>query len=196
MRAVRPANGASGSTYPDDAAMNNYYSEEGPPIVTYYAPPYDYAYLYSWVPYPFWWWDVWFPGFFILADFDRVVFFDRDHDRHRGHDRDREHFSNHFFDHNAVSRVDPSHRPDNKSFVARGMTGGSGTGRSVWTGGAKEVRNPLVSPWERGSVTPPSGQGAAVIRKVHRFSGATEAAAREWEVISLTAQPAYRAGRS
>jgi hypothetical protein len=45
------------------------------------------------VPYPFWWSNVWFPGFFVLGDFDVPVFvnghacfvtnhyFDRDHDR-------------------------------------------------------------------------------------------------------------------
>jgi hypothetical protein len=29
----------------------------------------DYAYLYTWVDYPFWWSNYWFPGFFVLADF-------------------------------------------------------------------------------------------------------------------------------
>ncbi len=67
------ANDQPENTYPDDTVINNYYYDEGPPVVTYYAPPYDYAYLYSWVPYPFWWWGFWFPGFFVLADFDRVV---------------------------------------------------------------------------------------------------------------------------
>lgn len=64
----------SAATYPDSAAAGNYYSDEGPPVVTYYAPPVDYASLYTWVPYPFWWASFWFPGFFVLADFD-VPFF-------------------------------------------------------------------------------------------------------------------------
>jgi hypothetical protein len=63
--------------YPDSSYMNDYYYNEGPPPVTYYAPPMDYAYLYSWVPYPFWGWNAWFPGFFVLSDFHRFVFFDR-----------------------------------------------------------------------------------------------------------------------
>jgi hypothetical protein len=63
--------------YSDNSELNDYYYNEGPPAVTYYAPPPDYAYLYSWVPYPFWGWNTWFPGFFVLADFDRFVFFDR-----------------------------------------------------------------------------------------------------------------------
>ncbi len=60
--------------YPDTAAYDDYYYDYGPPVVTYYAPPVDYAYLYSWVPYPFWWWSFWFPGFFVLVDFDVPVF--------------------------------------------------------------------------------------------------------------------------
>jgi hypothetical protein len=83
----------SAPSYPDTTVANDYYYDYGPPVVTYYAPPVDYAYLYSWVPYPFWWWNVWFPGFFVLADFDVPVFvhgracfvtnhfFDREHDR-------------------------------------------------------------------------------------------------------------------
>src|SRR5208337_1457402 len=46
------------------------YSEDyGPPIVTYYPPPWNYAYLYDWVPWPFWWGGFGFGGFFILGDF-------------------------------------------------------------------------------------------------------------------------------
>jgi len=66
-------NGQSGSAYPDDTVINNYYYDQGPPVVSYYAPPYNYAYLYSWVPYPFWWWNFWFPGFFVLVDFNKIV---------------------------------------------------------------------------------------------------------------------------
>jgi len=75
-------------SYSDPTVINNYYVEQGPPVVTYYAPPVTYANLYSWVPYPFWWWNVRFPGFFVLADFHRPFFF-------RGH---RFFVSNHFFD--------------------------------------------------------------------------------------------------
>jgi len=86
--------------YPDNAEISNYYYNDGPPPVTYYAPPADYAYLYSWVPYPFWGWNGWFPGFFVLGDFDRFVlidrhvfvvsnhFFDRDDHRFRRIDAD------------------------------------------------------------------------------------------------------------
>ncbi len=57
--------------------INNYYYDEGPPVITYYAPPADYLYLYAWVPYPFWWFGFWFPGFFICHNFATTVFVDR-----------------------------------------------------------------------------------------------------------------------
>jgi len=39
--------------YYDPSVINAYYYDQGPPIVTYYPPPWDYYYLYAWVPYPF-----------------------------------------------------------------------------------------------------------------------------------------------
>ena len=110
------ANEESAPAYPDAAAVGNYYSEEGPPIMTYYAPPPDYYYLYSWVPYPFWWGGFWFGGFFILNDFHRHH---RDHDAHGTH----EHFvSNHFNDVNAhrVFRIDPASRLSGRTFAGIG----------------------------------------------------------------------------
>jgi|GEM_PF-490007 len=59
----------SGSGYYDESVIGNYYNTEGPPVVTYYAPPPDYSYLYSWVSYPFWWWGWWFPGYYMLTSF-------------------------------------------------------------------------------------------------------------------------------
>jgi hypothetical protein len=121
------------ASYPDSEAEDTYYYDEGPPVVTYYAPPPDYAYLYTWVPYPFWWSDVWFPGFFVLADFD--VDLDRYRQRHgRDHDHDRHHrhdhgkfVSNHFVDTRTgrVSRINPSHRYQGGTFS--GGAGRSGT---------------------------------------------------------------------
>ena len=60
---------------PDD--INEYYYDQGPPVVTYYAPPDPYAYLYSWVSYPFWSTGFYFPGFFVLNNFHRHVFFNQ-----------------------------------------------------------------------------------------------------------------------
>jgi len=110
----------TGPNYPDSTVENNYYYDEGPPVVTYYAPPPDYAYLYDWVPYPFWWWNVWFPGFFILGDFDVHA------DRHRhGHDRDHgKLISNHFVNPKTgkMSRIEPANRAHGGTFPARGGT--------------------------------------------------------------------------
>ena len=100
--------------YPNPAVVNNYYSIEGPPVVTYYTPPPDYYYLYSWVPYPFWWFDFWFPGFFVLNDFHRTIFVNR-----------RVHFvSNHFNDVRAhrVFRIDPVGRFRGRTFAGIGVT--------------------------------------------------------------------------
>ena len=92
--------------YYDSTIEDNYYANEGPPVVTYYAPPDDYAYLYTWVPYPFWWWDWWFPGFFVLADFNVGV-----HWHHHGYDHEG-FITNHFRDPRTgvIARIDPSTR--------------------------------------------------------------------------------------
>src|SRR5512135_1844523 len=62
-------NTSPGTDPPDPTVISNYYTQEGPPVVTYYAPPADYSYLYNYVPYPFWWLNAWFPGYYMLADF-------------------------------------------------------------------------------------------------------------------------------
>jgi hypothetical protein len=61
------------SYYYDTTAIDNYYEDQGPPVITYYTPPWDYYYLYSWVPFPFWCGGFFFGGFFVQHDFDRVV---------------------------------------------------------------------------------------------------------------------------
>jgi len=60
---------------PPPQVVNNYYYDYGPPVVTYYAPPYPYDYLYAWVPFPFWCSGFFFGGFFVLHDFHRHIFF-------------------------------------------------------------------------------------------------------------------------
>ncbi len=105
--------------YYDSTVENDYYSNEGPPVVTYYAPPDDYAYMYSWVPYPFWWSDFWYPGFFVLADFNI-----RTHWRHHGHDHDG-FITNHFHDPKTggITRIDPSNRFHGGTLPPGGHTG-------------------------------------------------------------------------
>ncbi|HIJ76077.1 MAG TPA: hypothetical protein HPP81_05115 [Deltaproteobacteria bacterium] len=59
------------SEYETPADVEQYYDENGPPIVSYYPPPWEYDYLYAWVPWPFWWDGFGFGGYFILNDFHR-----------------------------------------------------------------------------------------------------------------------------
>lgn len=91
---IRVGEGQGATGWGEDPAsedLNDYYETEGPPVITYYAPPPAYAYMYTWVPYPFWWWNYWYPGYFVLVDFDvRIHLFDRVRIRH--HDRFRPHF--------------------------------------------------------------------------------------------------------
>jgi len=77
------------SEYLGPSAIEGYYYDNEPPVVTYYPPPWEYAYLYDWVPDPFWWGGFGFGGFFILNDFDR---------HHHGH-----HVTNHVANANGTS---------------------------------------------------------------------------------------------
>ena len=101
--------------YVQPPVIDDYYYAEGPPVVTYYPPPWDYNYLYAWVPYPFFCSGVFFPGFFILNDFDVVVanhHFHHGHGfDHHGHDFDHR-ITNHFRDPKTQDfrRVDPTTR--------------------------------------------------------------------------------------
>ena len=86
--------------YAEPSVINDYYYAEGPPVFTYYPPPWDYSYLYAWVPFPFYWTGFFFPGFFILNDFHRCFYA-------HGHPFV---VSNHFYDHHHYSTVDPVNR--------------------------------------------------------------------------------------
>ncbi len=68
--------------------INSYYYDSGPPVITYYSPPYGYVYLYDWVPYPVWWYGYWFPGFYICHDFTTVVVHHNHHAVVSNHFRD------------------------------------------------------------------------------------------------------------
>ncbi len=59
------------SEYVEPYVVDDYYYANEPPVVTYYPPPWEYTYLYDWVPDQFWWDGYGFGGFFILADFNR-----------------------------------------------------------------------------------------------------------------------------
>ncbi len=114
--APAPQGGATPATiYPESPVINNYYYDEGPPVVTYYTPPPDYAYMYTWVPYPFGWWGYWYPGYFILVDFHV-----RDH-RHGDHGG---FISNHYRDirTGGIARIDPASRTRGGTLPATGGT--------------------------------------------------------------------------
>jgi hypothetical protein len=98
------ADETSAPDYPDSTAVSDYYSDEGPPVVTYYAPPPDYAYLYSWVSYPFRWRGSRFHGFFVKKRFNVWV-----HGPEGGHG---EYISNYLHDSKTdkTFRIDPMKR--------------------------------------------------------------------------------------
>ncbi len=126
---------ATCQTYPNPMEINNTYTSEGPPVVTYYCPPPDYYYLYSWVPCPFWWSDLWFPGFFILHDFHRIVH----------HHRRVWVITNHFnsFSNHRAFRIDPVERFKGKTF---GGIGASRSGHYINTGIPRSERTIFNSP--------------------------------------------------
>jgi len=167
---------------PDTTVINNYYTTEGPPVVTYYAPPPDYAYLYTWVPYPFWWWDFWFPGFFVLTDFDIRV--------HRHfHGRERDFFiTNHFreFGTRRFVRIDPTNRSRGGTFPGtrggttrsfRGTAPGGGTSAGARFQGGGTIGQRFqggVTGGTRGFRAPePSGNRSSVFQRFgnSRFEG-------------------------
>ena len=96
------------SEYSRPEVIDNYYYTEGPPVITYYPPPWDYYYMYAWVPYPFWCSGFFFRGFFILHDFHRTFFVNRRMCV----------VSNHFRDHRThrVSTIDPVTRHTGRTF--------------------------------------------------------------------------------
>lgn len=104
------------TTYNGDSpdVLNSYYSDYGPPVITYYAPPPDYYYLYAWVPYPFWFGGFFFTGYFCLHDFDRIIVVNHANRI----------CTNHVFDPRTrtVAVIDPARRTVERSFgVARGF---------------------------------------------------------------------------
>jgi hypothetical protein len=165
--------GAAISPAENPSVVEDYYYDSGPPVVTYYPPPWDYGYLYSWVPYPFWWGPCWYGGFFILSDFN-LIFFDRHHHHHHC-------VSNHVADGTGrVARVDPVRR----------FTGGIGAGtvqsRLAGVRGAdaqqsgRSIMNRDIARYQRSSssavpadsgmnrsrIPPPTARNSAVNRSV------------------------------
>ncbi|MGZ3538040.1 MAG: hypothetical protein ACXVAB_08425 [Thermodesulfobacteriota bacterium] len=137
-----PGQYAENQPQPNPDEINGYYYDEGPPIITYYPPPWDYYYLYGWVPYPFWWGGFFFTGFFCLHDFHTFAFVDGHH-----------HFiSNHFVDPktHAVTHVDPTTRTMGRTVnTSLGRTQ-HGFGSTQATKGATSIFNRSFERTNRG----------------------------------------------
>jgi len=152
---------SSSEDYPAPATVNNYYYNYGPPVVTYYEPPRDYVYLYAWVPFPFWSWGFWFPGYYVLHDFHKTVVIDSR----------VVYVSNHYRDtrYKRVYIVDPV-----KRYHHSGTVYGIGAQRHdtvVYKGSPKVARQALDINLRRDGLmrahtTLPSGRNAPVVRPV------------------------------
>ncbi len=116
----------------EPAYVEDYYDDYGPPVVTYYPPPWDYYWLYDWVPWPFWWGEFGFGGFFVLGDFDV---------NHHGR-----HFSNHFRNANGTwSRVDPSTRSAGRASSSLAANRAAGQGSRLNSPNGRAGARSLVS---------------------------------------------------
>jgi hypothetical protein len=157
---------------PDPSAVENYYSSAGPPVFSYYAPPPAYMSLYDWVPYPFWWTSVWFPGYFILRDFHRPFYVNRN----------AFFVSNHYYNTrlNRFSRVDPVARfrgwtstsvgvPRTHGFGPSGAHGSGGTIHN-WPRSTVIHRGVTSNPPRRGIAAPviPALHGAGMVAQLPR----------------------------
>jgi hypothetical protein len=102
------------ANYPTPLDINNSYAAQGPPVVTYYCPPPDFYNLYTWVPCPFRWSGLWFPGFYVLHDFHRII---------HVHNKVVV-ITNHFNEEKShrVFRIDPAERFRGKTYGGIGVT--------------------------------------------------------------------------
>ena len=125
--------------------------------MTYYPPPPDYGYLYSWVPYPFWCSGFRFGGFFILNDFHRSAFVNGR----------RVTVSNHFVDPKTrtVFPIDPRTRSIGKSLVTTVSQTGRVASTEAQKGAASIMERSQERARSRNSVTAgiKTGSGAPVI---------------------------------
>jgi hypothetical protein len=161
------------SEFVPPTVIDEYYYDEGPPVVTYYPPPWDYNYLYGWVPYPFWCSGFFFPGFFILNDFHH----------HHGHHS----ITNHFVDPTtrASLSVDPTTRTRGTAATrTSGGTGSRGFASPAARVGATSISNRsangkgLSQPGNtgrqyRGFQNPSTGSGRSFSRNFSSPSGRT-----------------------
>jgi len=135
----------------NSTVLNDYYYDEGPPVVTYYPPPWDYYYLYAWVPYPFWCSSFFFPGFFVLNDFHRVIFVGHHHHL----------ISSHFIDAttHGVFTVDPTTRSFGRS-VRTSFSRTEGFSSSDARRGATSIFNRGIEQSRSSNMTTTVGKGS------------------------------------
>jgi len=178
----RTAESGAGAGDQDTTVINNYYYTEGPPVVTYYAPPPAYAYLYTWVPYPFWWWDYWFPGYYVLVDFHKVIVVHKH----------REVITNHVYDHGRKRffSINPAARAHDGRFTGNDRPrvinpGLKRTDKPWFSQGERRastnINRPVLQPSGKNRIGPPSGD---------RFYGAREGVSKEIPFGGRTYRPA------
>ncbi len=176
------------SQYMEPSEVEDYYDEYGPPIVSYYPPPWAYGYLYDWVPWPFWWGGYGFGGFFVLGDFDRY------YHNHR--------YTNHVRNANGtVSRVDPATRASGTAASSRtagtnGAGQGSRFGSANAQAGARAILNRstgTAAGARLGNTANASRASSASSRNMDRFSSTPQT--RTSNSGSFSRSPSYT-GRS
>ena len=124
--------------YTEPGVIDNYYYAEGPPVITYYPPPWDYYYMYGWIPSPFWYAGFYFPGYFILNDFHRVH---HGGHGHHGHGHDSHVVTNHVRDHQTgrIGTVDPTRRREGRTGGVRETTNTKGFSSTEARNGAQSI---------------------------------------------------------
>ena len=133
--------------------IDNFYYDEGPPVITYYPPPWDYFYLYAWVPFPFWWGGFYFPGYYCLHDFHRPVHVGGHHTWVTNHVKDPVS--------KQVSRVDPNGRRTAETSKATNPSGNKGFNTSEARNGATSILNRGVERSRSSNMTATLGKGSA-----------------------------------
>lgn len=109
--AVDPPRAAE-SGFAAPSSLREYYVTTGPPVITYFRPPSEYAHLYCLVPYPFQSSGYRFPGFFIMNQFHQTLF-----------ENGRVEFvtnSFHVFRNHRLFRIDPMARFIGKTYAGIG----------------------------------------------------------------------------
>lgn len=181
---------ASNPANPAPEVINNYYYNDGPPVVTYYPPPSPYSYMYAWVPYPFWCSKVFFPGFFILHDFHRTVFF---HKRPFVLTNHVVHVRTH-----TVFRIDPVKRHLGGSAAFHPATSrkllstarAQASARAIVTLSQQRGESAKAAPAPRMGKASPSTPGTGASQKVRQNPGAANSQRMTPSIVNPGTQPA------